>query len=97
MSKLKRGALVLGLLFGGMALGQAFNARDIVALVGSPLGDSAKLADAIAGDYASKVALASSAPQITQVASEAVVRLEHLQARQNAEVIRLLTEIRNKK
>jgi len=97
MRKLKSSAFALGLLVGGFAIGQAFSSNDIVKLSGSALGDSARLADDIAGAYASVVVRANGAPQISQVTGETLVRLEHLQARQNAEIIKLLTAIRDKK
>ena len=96
MTKLKTVVAVLALLAAGVALGQSFGSTFILGLSGKALGDSGKTADQIAESYYFKVLDAKSAPQVSQVANEASVHLLYLQARQNAEIIKLLTEIRNK-
>ncbi|WP_161884474.1 hypothetical protein [Deinococcus alpinitundrae] len=47
--------------------------------------------------YGNAVSNAKSAPQVQQVAQETSLRLQYIQIRQNAEIIRLLSEIAAKK
>ena len=95
---LKKTAAVLGLFMGGMVAGQAFGPTFIDGIRGQKLTNSARTADAIALSYREKLKEASgSTTEISQVANEATVQLLYLQTRQNAEIIQLLTDVKNKK
>lgn len=96
-NKLFAVAAVLGLFAGGVVLGQALE-NDEGDLFNSKAGGAVQQADRIYTAYTrASVFDAKSAPQITQVATEASVRLQYLQIKQNAEIIRLLTELNKKK
>lgn len=96
-NKLFAVAVVLGLLAGGIVLGQALE-NDEGDLFNSKASGAVQQADRIYTAYTrASVFDAKSAPQITQVATEASVRLQYLQIKQNAEIIRLLTELNKKK
>lgn len=97
MRKLKTTAVVLGLFMGGMVAGQAFGPTFIDSIRGQKLTNSASVADEIAFSYREKIKDAKSAPQASQVANEATVQFLYLQSRQNAEIIQLLTDLKNKK
>lgn len=82
---------------GGMVAGQAFGPTFIDSIRGQKLTNSARTADAIASSYREKAKEASgSTTEISQVANEATVQFLYLQSRQNAEIIQLLTDIKNK-
>lgn len=94
--KILTAAAALGFLAGGMVLGQAMRS-DANVMKDFQVNGSTQKADAIYQDYVRIVESSKSAAQVSQVADEAVVRLEYIQTVQNAEIIRLLTEIKNKK
>lgn len=96
MKKIKLFMTALGLLLGGIVLGQAFDGDVGEMLQVKPTGITNK-ADKIYETYGQEVAYAKSAVQISQLSDEARVRLEYLQIKQNAEIIRLLGEIKDKK
>ncbi|ACO46235.2 hypothetical protein DEDE109153_01115 [Deinococcus deserti] len=96
MQKLKTFGLALGLFAGGMVLGQAFEG-DVGPMINLKPNEAVKRADAIYTEYAGLVGMAKSAVQVSQASDEARVRLEYLQVKQNAEIIRLLGDLKNKK
>lgn len=91
-------AAALGLLIGGIVIGQSFDGDVGVMTAIKPTGIELQ-ADKIYSDYGKTLAASynPSAVQITQVGNEASVRLQYLQIKQNAEIIRLLTELNKKK
>ncbi len=97
MKKIHAGALALGLFMGGLVAGQAFGPDTLFSAKGKTKSDFIKEADAILAEYGENVAVANSAPQISQVANEAHVRFDYIQIKQNAEIIRLLNIIAAKK
>ncbi|MFB9993407.1 hypothetical protein ACFFLM_15680 [Deinococcus oregonensis] len=97
MKNLKQSALALGLLIGGVAIGQALSDSPIVTAASKTKVDFAVEAKAIIDDYRVSTRLSQSAPQTSQVANEATAQLLYIQAKQNAEIIRLLNAINNKK
>lgn len=91
-------AASLGLFAGGLVIGQSFDGDVGTMTAIKPSGIEAQ-ADKIYSDYGKTLAGAynPSAVQIQQVGNEASVRLQYLQIKQNAEIIRLLTELNKKK
>lgn len=92
MQKILKLGAVLGLFMGGLVLGQAFSIVSIVDIRNSEPDDLSKTADALMNNYATTVARANGAAQVNQVASEVSVRMQYIQIKQNAEIIRLLKE-----
>lgn len=94
--KLKVWAGALGLFAGGMVLGQAFqgDVSDMAAV--TPTG-AVGAAETIYAEYVTLSLNAKSAAQISQVADEARVRMDLIQVKQNAEIIRQLTLLNAKK
>lgn len=97
MKQIKTVALALGLLTGGVAIGQALSYDALTSARNKSKTDYVAEANAIIQDFRLQAISASSAPQVSQVSNEATVQLLYIQTKQNAEIIRLLTEIKNKK
>lgn len=95
--KIKAVFFALGLLSSGIAIGQAFSLVSIVNITSAKPSELPTQAEDLMNAYQDKVGTAQSAVQIQQVASETSVRLQYIQIRQNAEVIRLLNQIAAKK
>jgi hypothetical protein len=96
MKKIQTAAAVVLLIAGGFGLSQAFTLVSVAAITNSDLD---KLPD-LAAEYstnASRLGTNPSAAQISQVNSELNSRLQYIQIRQNAEIIRLLGVIAAKK
>ncbi|GGR70488.1 hypothetical protein GCM10008959_35260 [Deinococcus seoulensis] len=97
MKQIKTVALALGLLTGGVAIGQALSSATTTKAMSKTQSDFISEANSVLSDYNLSLIYSKSAPQTSQVANEATVQLLYIQAKQNAEIIRLLTEIKNKK
>lgn len=97
MQKFKTLALALGLLTGGVAIGQAISSKSVTTAMGKSQTDYAAEAASIISDYTTSIIFSKSAPQTSQVANEATAQLLYIQTKQNAEIIRLLTLLNNKK
>ncbi|GMA17316.1 hypothetical protein E5F05_07225 [Deinococcus metallilatus] len=97
MKTLKNTALALGLLIGGVAIGQALSDKALDAASTKSKTDYVAEANRIIMDYRISVIGADSAPQVSQVANETTAQLMYIQTKQNAEIIRLLTLLNNKK
>jgi hypothetical protein len=95
--QLKHGALALGLTLGGIAIGQGLDFGPSSDAEDKSQTDFVLEATALIRDYRTATARANGAPQVSQVANEATAQLLYINAKQNAEIIRLLTEIKNKK
>ena len=93
----KQGALALGLTLGGIAIGQGLDYGPVSDAEDKSNTDFIAEADRIVRGYRTAVARANGAPQVSQVSNEATAQLLYITAKQNAEIIRLLTEIKNKK
>lgn len=96
-NKIKSALLATGLLLGGAAIGQAFRFASIEAITASPVGGLSTIAGTLMNDYQTGASSSKSAAQIQQVAAEASIRLQYIQIKQNAEIIRLLGQIAAKK
>lgn len=96
MKKLHTIALCLGLFAGGLVLGQAFSG-DVGTITETEVDDVTELADSLYSQYVTGSLRAKSAAQISQLADETRVRLDVLAIKQNAEIIKLLKEIKAKK
>lgn len=94
---MKNTALALGLLVGGVAIGQALSYDALTAAQSKSKTDYVAEANAIIREYRLQAIGASSAPQVSQVSNEATAQLLYIQTKQNAEIIRLLTLLNNKK
>jgi len=95
-SKLMIGSAAFGLFLGGLVVGQALSS-DAAQLTLSKVGDLPSAADSLYASYTTALISAKSAAQISQVADETSVRMNYIQVKQNAEIIRLLTVISTKK
>lgn len=89
------GAASLGLLLGGIGIGQALYSGSIDNITRTKVGFLEENAKVIMGDYTDSLKPAATA-QVQQSALETSVRLQYIQVRQNAEIIRLLGEIAKK-
>lgn len=96
-NKAKSIFLALGLLGGGAVIGQALNGASINLITQTKPAELEENAKNIIADYTDSLESAKSAVQVQQVAAETGVRLQYIQIRQNAEVIRLLGQIAAKK
>lgn len=96
MKKVKAWAAALGFFAGGMVLGQAFRGDDGPMRSITP-ATAVSAAETIYLDYVTAVLSAKGAPQVSQVADEARVRMDLIQIKQNAEIIRQLTLLNGKK
>lgn len=94
--KLKAWAAALGLFAGGMVLGQAFPG-DVGRMMDLKPGDAVSTSESIYAHYINLSLSAKSAAQMSQAADEARVRLDMIQIKQNAEIIRQLTLLNAKK
>ncbi|PTA67568.1 hypothetical protein [Deinococcus arcticus] len=97
MKNLKNVAAALGFLIGGIALGQALSYDSLTSAERKSKTDYVAEASAIIRDFRTQVIMADSAPQVSQVSNEATAQLMYIQTKQNAEIIRLLNIIANKK
>lgn len=97
MKNLKNTALALGLLISGVAIGQALSYDALTSAQGKSKTDYVAEANAIIRDFRSSAIGANSAPQVSQVSNEATAQLLYIQTKQNAEIIRLLTLLNNKR
>ena len=97
MRNLKQTALALGLLAGGVAIGQALSYDALTSAEQKSKTDYVAEATTIIRDYRLSAISANSAPQVSQVSNEATAQLLYIQAKQNAEIIRLLNIIASKK
>lgn len=97
MKNLKNTALALGLLVGGVAIGQALSYDSLTSAERKSKTDYVAEANAIIRDFRLQAIGANSAPQVSQVSNEATAQLMYIQVKQNAEIIRLLTLLNNKK
>ncbi|MBB5232671.1 hypothetical protein [Deinococcus budaensis] len=94
--KLKAWAAALGLFAGGMVLGQAFQG-DIGQMRDVTPAAAVSTAETVYAEYVTLSLNAKSAAQISQIADEARVRMDLIQVKQNAEIIRQLTLFNSKK
>lgn len=97
MKNLKNIAATLGLLIGGVAIGQALSYDALTSAQSKSKTDYVAEATAIIRDFRISAIGASSAPQVSQVSNEATAQLMYIQTKQNAEIIRLLNIIASKK
>ena len=96
-NKVKSVLLALGLLAGGVAIGQAFSLVSIVDITNSKPDELEASAEVLMRAYQTGANASKGVPQIQQVAAETGIRLQYIQIRQNAEIIRLLGQIAAKK
>lgn len=96
-TKLKSAALALGLLTGGVAIGQALSYDALTSAQSKSKTDYVAEANSIISEFRLQLISADSAPQVSQVSNEATAQLLYIQTKQNAEIIRLLNIIANKK
>lgn len=88
-------AAALGLFLGGMGAASYFKSLDTTTSRDATLQEIPDVAEKLV--RATQESGANSAPQVSQVTQEASLQLQYMQVRQNAEIIRLLTEINKKK
>lgn len=94
MKKLMTLVTAVGLLAGGVALGQYIGNRDQYDIQNSALKDLPAVAYKLTGTLITGIGNAKpGSQQITQAEAEANTQLQLIQIRQNAEIIRLLNII----
>ena len=90
MKKWMIAALLVGAGLGGAVLAQAFSSSSMFAVSNTKTDDLYTLAEGYAIMYNASVSSSKSPAQTQQVAAEFSVRLQLIQIKQNAEIIRLL-------